>query len=82
VILYKELNANFLLIDDKKAREIAEHFGIQCVGTIGLLSTAKHQGHIQALKPIFESFLKNRRYYAVHLLNSILREHHEEEVTE
>lgn len=29
VILYKELNADYLLIDDKKARNIAENFGIQ-----------------------------------------------------
>ena len=46
VILYKELNANYLLIDDKKARDIAEHFGIQCIGTIGILSTAKDKGMI------------------------------------
>lgn len=32
VILYKELNADFLLIDDKKARNIAENFGIKCIG--------------------------------------------------
>lgn len=34
LILYKELNANYLLIDDKKARNIAENFGIKCIGTI------------------------------------------------
>ena len=41
VILYRELKASFLLIDDKKARNIAENLDIQCVGTLGLLSVAK-----------------------------------------
>ncbi|MBU6342630.1 MAG: DUF3368 domain-containing protein, partial [Bacteroidetes bacterium] len=40
VILYKNINASFLLIDDKKARSIAENFDIQCIGTIGILSTS------------------------------------------
>ncbi len=81
VILYKELNANYLLIDDKKARTIAEHLGIQCIGTIGILSTAKNRGIIAELKPLFETFLKNRRYYSLSLLNAILKKHNETPIT-
>lgn len=40
LILYNELNADFILIDDKKARNIAENFGAKCIGTLGLLSVA------------------------------------------
>ena len=72
VILYKELQADFLLIDDKKARSIAENFGINCVGTLGLLSIAKDKGMIKDLKPLFEMFLKNHRYYSLDLLNILL----------
>jgi len=72
LILYKELNAGFLLIDDKKARNIAETLDIKCIGTIGLLSIAKDQGFIGNLKPIFEMFLQNKRYYSIDLLNAIL----------
>jgi predicted nucleic acid-binding protein len=36
VILYRELNANYLLIDDKKARRLEENFGINCIGTVGV----------------------------------------------
>ncbi|MFP4471065.1 MAG: hypothetical protein ACLFPE_10295 [Bacteroidales bacterium] len=43
VTLYRELNADFLLIDDKKARRIAENFGIKCIGVIGLLANAKRK---------------------------------------
>ena len=80
VILYRELKADFLLIDDKKARTIAENFDIQCIGTIGILSIAKDKGLIEALKPLFETFLVNQRYYALSLLNAILKKHGEEEI--
>jgi hypothetical protein len=33
ITLYKELNANFLLIDDRKARLIAESMKVNCIGT-------------------------------------------------
>ncbi|HEV7350368.1 DUF3368 domain-containing protein [Telluribacter sp.] len=80
VILYKELNADFLLIDDKKARAIAENFNIQCIGTIGILSTAREKGMIAELKPLFKSFIKSNRFYSLKLLNAILKKHNEEEI--
>jgi predicted nucleic acid-binding protein len=72
LILYKELHADFLLIDDKKARNIAENFGINCIGIIGVLSIAKDKGLIEKLKPLFEAFLQNKRFYSVELLNAVL----------
>ena len=77
VILYKELQADFLLIDDKKARKIAENFGIRCIGTIGLLSVAKDKGIILELRPLFKVLLKNKRFYSLTLLNAILENHKE-----
>lgn len=72
VILYKESGASFLLIDDKKAREIAENLGVNCVGTIGILSIAKDKGLVLELRPLFKAFIQNNRYYSINLLNSIL----------
>ncbi|MEZ4688401.1 MAG: DUF3368 domain-containing protein [Bacteroidia bacterium] len=60
VILYKELNANYLLIDDRKARQIAQNFGINCVGTIGILSIARTKGFITELKPVFKELLDQK----------------------
>lgn len=80
VILYKELEANFLLIDDKKARQIAENFGMNCIGTIGLLSISKDKKLIYELRPIFIELLKNRRFYSLHILNKILTEKHEKPI--
>jgi len=80
VKLYTELQADYLLIDDKKARTLAENLNIQCIGTIGILSTAKEKGLIDNLKPLFESFLANKRYYSINLLNMVLEKHGEEKI--
>jgi len=80
VKLYKELSADFLLIDDKKARKLAENFDIKCIGTIGILSIAKEKGIIKELHPLFETFLMNKRFYSINLLNSILKKYGEQEI--
>ena len=80
VILYKEVQANFLLIDDKKARTIAENLGINCIGTLGLLSIAKDKQLFDKLKPMFEDLLKNKRYYSTVILNFILSQKGEENI--
>lgn len=81
VMLYKELHANFLLIDDKKARSIAENLGVNCIGIIGLLAVARDKGLIKELKPLFETFLQNKRFYSVELLNAILFKFGEEKIS-
>jgi len=80
VMLYKEMQADFLLIDDKKARNIAENFGINCIGVIGLLAVAKDHGLIKELRPLFKTFLLNKRFYSLELLNAILIKTGEERI--
>ena len=77
LILFREIQADFLLIDDKKARSIAENFNINCIGTLGLLSAAKDKNFITELRPIFLEFLQNKRFYALDLLNVILEQNNE-----
>ena len=82
VILYEEMNADYLLIDDNKARIIAESLNINCIGSIGLLIKAKQKGLISDLKPIFEKWFKNKRHFSKQLLNKILLQIGEESLTE
>lgn len=77
VILYMEQNARFLLIDDKKARKLAENFKIKCIGTLGILIAAKKAGLIPLLKPLFLKLLQNNRFYDHVLLNEILKTNNE-----
>ena len=72
ILLCKEINADFLIIDDKKARQIAELIGVECVGTIGVLFEAKQKGFIKELRPLFVKLIKNKRYYSKAILNSVL----------
>jgi len=70
--LYIELDANILLIDDKKARSIAELMDIKCIGTLALLILAKKKGILKTLKPLFNQLLKHNRYFSKKLLNELL----------
>lgn len=72
VILYEELGADFLLIDDRKARAIAESFQVTCVGSIGLLVKAKQKGLIKSIRPIFKVWVESQRYFSISLLNRVL----------
>lgn len=78
LILYRELNAEYLLIDDKKARLIAENFEMKCIGVIGILAIAKKKKLIKEIRPYFIIFLNNKRYYALPLLNAVLKKIGEE----
>lgn len=80
VILYEEIKADYLLIDDNKARKIAESFDINCIGTLGLLLKAKQKGLIDELKPIFKELITFGRYYSRNLLNDILTKNGESQI--
>lgn len=70
ILLAKEINASYLLIDDKKARSIAEELGVVCIGTLGILAKAK--GLIKSLRPLFLKLIENNRYYAKNVFNYLL----------
>lgn len=71
ILLAKEINASYLLIDDKKARSIAEELGVVCIGTLGILAKAKEKGLIKSLRPLFLKLIENNRYYSKNVLNSL-----------
>ena len=77
VILYQETKADYLLIDDKKARNIAETLNIKCVGTIGLIAAAKQKGMISNMRPLFLKWIENNRFYSIKLLNKALEKYGE-----
>jgi len=82
IILYEELQADYLLIDDNRARIVAESLDVNCIGSIGLLISAKQKGLISELKPIFEKWISIGRYFSKKLLNKILIDLGEDSMTE
>ena len=70
--LYQQLAANRLLIDDRRARRVAEANGIQCIGALGLLLLAKHQNHIPSIVPYIVRLRDSSLYYSESLLRKVL----------
>lgn len=59
IILAIEEKADYLLIDDLKARKLAKMNGIEIIGTMGILLKAKKEGLIKEIKPLIDKLLEN-----------------------
>lgn len=70
--LYKQLSADALLIDDYRAREIAKHNNINCIGALGVLLIAKKNGFISEIHPFILKFRKSSIHYSEELLQRVL----------
>lgn len=51
IALAIEVNADWLLMDERLGRQTAQHFGLERIGIIGILRIAKQRGYITALRP-------------------------------
>jgi len=71
--LYKQISAEALLIDDHRARVIAEHNQINCIGALGLLLIAKQRGKINEIAPYIQKLRQSSIYYGDVLLDSVLK---------
>lgn len=80
IILYKELKAEFLLIDDKRARQTAEAMDINCIGTLAVLYKAKQLKLIEELRPVFQQLIDMKRFYSKSYLNLFLSKAKETEI--
>ena len=72
IILYKEKNADFLLCDDKKAKKFAQNFGINVVGSLGILLKAKDKGLIEEIKPLIAILKSSKVFIDDKIYNIIL----------
>jgi predicted nucleic acid-binding protein len=71
--LYKELSADVLLIDDHRARVVAEHNQIECIGALGLLLVAKQRGKVEMILPYVQKLRQSSVFYGNDLLNRVLQ---------
>lgn len=58
IVLAQELEADTLVIDERKGRKIAEGYGLKIIGLLGILIIAKKQGYIEAIKPLLDELIK------------------------
>ena len=71
--LYKQLQADRLLIDDARGRNVAQLNEITVIGSLGILLLAKQKGMLLSIKPKIEQLRQSKLYVAESLLIKALR---------
>ena len=62
--LYKQLAANWLLIDDRRARKIAELNQIKIIGSLGVLLLGKKKGYLTTIKSKIDILKKSDIFFS------------------
>lgn len=68
----KELNLDYLLLDEKSARSLAEALMLEPTGLLGILKFAKLSGVIEELKPYLNKLMENNYRISKKLYDRIL----------
>lgn len=63
IALSLELNADLLLIDERKGRTVASSLGISMTGVLGILIEAKSKGLILAVKPVLNDAITKAGFW-------------------
>ena len=74
IVLAEELNADFLLVDERKATKIANDRGLTTIGILGVILLAKQQNHIESVKLSLDDLrLKTTFHFSDSLYNKIIQ---------
>jgi hypothetical protein len=71
LLLAKELNAQLLLTDDRKARLAARRLQIPCIGLVGMVVQAKRLGRIPSVRELLQVIVTKGGLY---LSDAVIRE--------
>ena len=63
IALAVEVKAELLLLDERRGRMVASRLGLHVVGLLGVLSEAKQQGYLSAVKPILEDLVTTAGFW-------------------
>ncbi len=73
ITLAHNLSADYLIIDERKGRQIAENLGIKIIGLLGILVLAKQKNIISLLKPLILDLVNVGFHLNEKLLNRVLQ---------
>jgi uncharacterized protein len=71
--LFKRRRADYLLIDDQRARRVARLNGINVIGSLGVLLKAKTAGHIDSVRVAIEKMQSSGIHLSEELISESLR---------
>jgi len=72
IILGKELSADYVILDERLAREVASQMGLKVIGLLGILVKVKEKGIISQIKPLIEVLREERFRISEDLAEKIL----------
>ena len=64
IMLAKEINADFVIIDENLGYRIANNVGLTAIRTLSILLKAKEKGQISQIKPLLDEMIKKGRWYS------------------
>jgi len=73
IALYKQLNADYLLIDEKAGRRVAKLNNIKIIGSLGVLVQAKKKRLLPSIKLQIETLASSKIYFSSALLKEALK---------
>lgn len=73
ITLAKDIKADLIILDDKKARKLAEEEGLKVAGLLALLITAKEKGIIERVKPIVDDLKRHSFFIGEDIYVEILK---------
>ena len=72
LVLAIELKADWILLDDLPARRSAEATGLNVIGTLGVLLTAKRAGLLKSIRPELDALVRTSFFVSPQLCAKLL----------
>jgi predicted nucleic acid-binding protein len=72
MLLYKQLSADKLLIDDRRGRKVAKTNQISTIGSLGILLAAKQKVLITEIAPLLQKIEASDIYLSSALIDTVL----------
>ena len=72
--LYKQINADFLLIDDLRAKKFAKLNNIYTIGSLGVMILAKEKGYVDSIRDDLKKLKLSSVFISSKLIDKVLKE--------
>jgi predicted nucleic acid-binding protein len=74
LVLAEEVSADWIIVDETKARLAAEFIHLHFIGTVGVLLLAKKVGKIPIVRPLLDHLKTNKFYISESTYSAILEQ--------